>query len=349
MDKIKQFPQGKVFCHFCHASLEYILGDILKTLGITVVKSNNDRAHLERPNIPGYTDKDFGEEIRSRLHSLQCRGDEFEGCNFIFVMNTDDFHHRTAYYATFKPVIVYIFGQHTDLQLAEFAGKMNNQIDKGVQPNIFAVCYGRREHDFLKARLYDQVKHHLYYIRFAQRQELYYPWKLKRAPERLPFVYTSSNSIQNRGDQCGWPQLKQLRTQLPHLLSGHETEAVGGMGRISFDHLRQLYWTCGAYVTFPAWPAPMVMNMQEAMLSGAPTAMFDNGQGAAEEGLFNDGVGCLSSSVEGLYSYCKRAITDKAFQEEQSARCQQRAAEFFDFDRNIHYWVELFNEMSKLW
>lgn len=343
---IKQFPRGKAFCWFAHASLEYDLADILKTLGIAVVKANNDREHKERPCIPGYNDMDFGDDIRGRLQSMTCRAEDFEGTNFIFLMNTDKFHHQVAYLSQFKPVILYLFGQHLDLQLDEFAGKMNKQIDLGQNPNIFTVCYSKREYDYLMPRLYREVQHHLYHIRFAKRLEDYSP---PSGFERLPFVYTSSNSIQNRGDQCGWPQLKEIRTKVPHLLSGHETDQVGGMGRISFDHLRKLYWTCSAYVTFPAWPAPLVMNLKEAMLAGAPTAFYDNGRGAADEGLFNDGVGCLSNNVDGLVSYCKRALTDRQFRIEQSAMCQDRAIQFYDFKRQIHRWVELFNEMEKLW
>lgn len=345
---IKQFPQGRMFFHSCHASLEHDLSDVFRTLGLKVVKANNDRSHVERPCIPGYNDMDFGEEIRGRLMSMTCRPEDFDGCNFIFAMNTSDFQHRISYYATFKPVILYLFGQHTDLQLDEYAGKMNNQIDRKVAPNIFTVCYGKREHDYLAARLYSQVKHHLYYIRFAKRVE-HYTYRLNGDEGRLPFVYTSSNSIQNRGDQCGWPILKELRTKFPHLLSGHETEAVGGMGRISFDDLRRLFRLCSAYITFPAWPAPMVMNVMEAMMSGAPTAFYDNHRGAAEEGLFNDGVGCLSSDPEGLRSYCQRTLSDKSFREDQSRLCHARACEFFDFNRNIGHWVQLFEEMSKLW
>lgn len=340
--------------HSVHASLEHDLGDVLRELGITVVKANNDREHTERPNIPGYTDMDYGDELRARVNTMSCRLEDFDGTNFIFLFNTDDVQHRVAYMAKFRPVIVYLFGQHTDIQLAEFAGKMNVQWEKKGTPNIFAVCYSKVEYDFLKPRLCTEIHQHLFHIRFAKRLEHYAPWYHGiihpiPKPMRLPFVFTASNSIQNRGDQCGWPQLQMVRGKLPHILTGHETEAVQGTGRVTFDELRQLYWTCGAYVTFPAWPAPMVMNMMEAMLSGCPTAFYDNGRGAKEEGLFNDDVGCLSSDVNSLIEYCKRCLKDKGFQKEQSEKCQQRAIEYFEFSRIIPQWQALFSEMQTLW
>lgn len=357
---IQQFTKGKCFCIFCHASLEWEIADILKTLGIKVVKANNDRQHSERPCIPDYTDMDFGDPLRERIRTATCTPEDFADVNFIFMMNTDKFQHVVPHLATFKPVILYLFGQHTDTQLAEFAGCMNVQWEKGLQPNIFTVCYARREFEYLESRLASEVKNHLRYIRFSKRLEHYYPWKvpalsgtinqwLAYAPNRLPFVFTACNSIHNRGDGCGWAELSMIRHRLPHILCGHETEQVGGTGRIPFEDLKRFYWTCGAYLSFPAWPAPLVMNCFESMMAGCPIAFLDNGRGAADEGLFDNGVGCLSTSPNDLYEYCKRAITDKGFQKEQSERCQQRAIEFYEFSRNIKHWVSLFEEVEKFW
>lgn len=339
-----QFPNGKCFFFSCHASLEHDIGDLLRELGITIVKANNDREHTERPCIPGFTDKDYGDELRARVNTMSCRPEDFDGTNFIFMMNTDDLQHRVAYMAKFKPVIVYVFGQHMPLQLDELAGKINNQIDKGITPNIFVVCYARREYEYLKPRFYTELHRRLFYIRFAKRLE-HYSLNL----ERLPFAFTASNSIQNRGDGCGWPQLRELRTKIPHILAGHETEQVGGTGRISFDDLRKLFATCGVYLSFPAWPAPLVMNLFESGLAGCPVAFYDNGQGAADEGLFNDGVGCLSSDTSVLLDYCRRCLKDRDFRGEQSVKVQQRFTEFYEFNRQIPQWQALFSDMSQLW
>jgi hypothetical protein len=342
-----QFPKGRCFFISCHASLEHDVADVFRELGVQVVKANNACSHEERPCIPGYTDHDFTDDLRARVNTMSCRPEDFDGTNFIFLMNTDDLPHRVGYFAKFRPVIVYVFGQHVNLQLDELAGKMNNQWENKRTPNIFTVCYSRREYDYLKSRLATEVLNHLYYIRFAKRLSHYAPQGPKI--DRLPFVYTSSNSIHHRGDGCGWPLLKELRGRLPHLLSGNDTQEVGGMGRITFDQLREMFWTCGCYLTFPAWPAPMVMNLYESMLAGCPVAFYDNGQGAKEEGLFDNGVGCLSSSTEELYQYCKRCLSDKAFREDQGAKCQDRAIQFYEFNRQLPQWEQLFSELSKLW
>ena len=84
-------------------------------------------------------------------------------------------------------------------------------------------------------------------------------------------------------------------------------------------------------------------------MSGCPTAFYDNGRGAKEEGIFNDGVGCLSSDLGQLEEYCKRALKDKGFQKEQSEKCQQRAIELWEFNRQLPQWEQLFSELSKLW
>lgn len=341
-----QFPNGKCFEISCHASLEWDWGQLLKALGIQIVKANNACSHEERPRIEGYNDHDYPEDLRARVMTMACNESDFDGTNFIFLMNTSDLQHRAAYFAKFRPVIVYLFGQHTNLQLDELAGKVNNQMDRKLTPNIFLVCYAKCEFDYLKPRLYTEIHHRLFYIPFSKKLTDY---SGTSNIGRLPFVFTASNAIHRRGDGCGWPQLQQLRNRLPHILTGEDTDVVGGTGRIRFDHLRRLFLTCGVYLTFPAWPAPLVMNLMEAMLAGCPTAFYDNGQGAKEEGVFTHGVGCLSSDVNELYEYCKRCLKDEDFRKAQSALCQDRAIQFWEFSRNLPKWEALFSEMQKLW
>lgn len=375
--QVPQFQKGRCFFRNLHASLEWEQCDIFKTLGISIGRGNFDRSHTERPEIPGYNDSDFGEDIRSRLASRTLREEDFEGCNFVYAMNSSEFQHEIPHLAEFRPVVFHLFGQWIEIQLDEFAGKMNKQAEMGLRPNIFVVCYVKREKDYLQARLREELKKNVFHIRFAKRPEIYNPWVVKdrcqkfqtagwgekeidkfnefigfhrKPPVRLPFVFTSSNSIHKRGEGCGWPQLEAIRNRnLPHILSGNETNEVKGTGRMSFDQLKTFMWSCGAYVSFPAWPAPLVMNIMEAQMAGAPVAFYENARGCAEEGMFDGEVGCLSSDVEALYGFCERCVKDSDFRERQSKLSIERAMELYDFNKVIHQWAEVFQEVSKFW
>lgn len=366
---------GSVFVHSCHASLEYDTSRVLQHIGLTVPRSNSDRGAFERPAVIGYNDQDFGEEIRGRVQSLTCREEDFEGCDYILMFNPADFHMRLLHFAQFRPTVMILHGQWIERQLDELAGAMNKLVEEGKPCRGWIACYTRREETELLKRLRSDLHGHVRHIRYAKDFAEYYPWKdpetfrrYKEAindalftgntkhrelkvqefsPARMPFIYTSVHSMKERAEACCYEQWKQIVKDLPHLFSGRRSEEDGGMGLITFMEQRQLYRTCGVYVSVPAWPAPWVLNANEAMCSGAPIAYFDNDRGIAEEGIFDNDVGCCSKDPAKLREYTIKCLKDEGFRAEQSAKVLARSIEFFDFETQCGKWVSLFNDMAK--
>jgi hypothetical protein len=346
--------KGNVFYNSCHASIEFDQCSIFKHLGMKVVKGNLDRSHEERPAVKGYNeDQDYGDTIRNHVDNLACVEEDFSGCDMVFMINPADFQHRAPHFAKFRPTCMFLNGQWVPRQLDELASQINGQMDRGEQPRIWVAVYTKVEENYLRPRIHTELQSRIHHIRFAKKFEDYYPWltgtQPTPAPERKPFIYTTCNDIQNRGNSCNWTELQEIRRDLPHVLSGRNTNNVGGQGLIPFDQLRQQMRECSGYLGVPCWPAPLVLNIVEAMMCGAPVAFYDNGQGVAEEGIFNDEVGCCSSEIEGLRSFLKRCLSDHSFREEQSQKSLQRASEFFDFNKQVEKWRVLFKQMSELW
>lgn len=333
--------KGRIFYNSCHASIEHDFCLIWKHLGMTIAKGNMDRSFEERPPIEGYSGVDYGDDIRGRVDSLTCREEDFDGCDMIFMINPADFQNRIGHFAQFRPTCMYLNGQWIPRQLDELASKINGQWDRGEQPRIWVAVYTKREEAYLRARTHTQLQDRIHHIRFAKRFEDYYPWKFGAEgspPERKPFIYTTCNDIHNRAEACNWSEYQEVVKDLPRILSGRNTNHVGGQGLVPFDQLKQQMRECSGYMGVPCWPAPLVLNVVEAMMSGAPVAFYDNGQGVAEEGIFEDGVGCCSKDIAGLRSFLQRCLNEPSFRDDQSAKSLQRASELFDFNKQVEKW-----------
>lgn len=343
---------GKVFMHSVHASLEHDMAQIFQALGMPIIKANMNRSYEERPEIPGWTGIDYGDEVRNRVDNLACVKEDFDGCDVAFIMNPSDFHWRVKHFSALaKSVVCYANGQWVDLQMDELAGTINGQWDRKEQCNIWVAVYSKVEENYLRARVHTQLQERIHHIRFAKKFSDYAPWiELgEKAPARGDYVYTTCNDIHRRGESCNWAELQQVVKGFPHILSGRNTQEVGGRGLVSFDEMRQRMRGCSVYAGVPCWPAPIVLNMVEALMCGAPVAYYDNKRGVAEEGIFDGGVGCCSHDIQGLRSFLRRCLSEPSFREDQSALSFQRAKEFFDFDKQVEKWRTLFTQMATLW
>jgi len=342
---------ARIWFNSFHSSIEYDLVSVMKHLGMTIVTGNMDRSFEERPDIPGWRGFDFGEEVRGRMHTMTCIESDFAGCDMIFMGNPSDFHHRIAHYAKFRPVCMYLWGQWLDNQVDELAGKINGQLDRGEQPNIWVATYSKVEEEYLRPRVYKQLQDRIHHIRFCKKFEDYAPWVLNgdKPPERHNHIFTTVNDFHSRGKACNLDEWQECVQGLNHRLAGRNSEQLGGLGLIPFDQLKQEMAGCAAYMGVPAWPAPLVLNFAEAMMTGAPVAFYDNGRGAAHEGIFDNGIGCCSADVSGLRSFLQLCLKDKTFQQEQVGKSIERAKEFFDFEKQVLKWRDLFNQIKELW
>lgn len=339
----------KVFINGVHAGAEYDFGLVCKHFGIECVAGNSSEPkedHLRiKPRIPGWEIPQISEETLSSITKLECNGDEFKDADFIFIVNPADFQERMPYFSGFKPVIMYLSGQWISSQLLKLIDYMNHQYESAQICNIAVCCYSKAELTFLKHELRPELHGRVGYVSFFKKLEEY---PFGQWDRREHFVYTSTHSPHRRGKfgkDAMFPEWIQVAKKFDIILSGMGTEDIGGLGCLPFEELVHRYQTCRCYVTVPAWPAPLVINLAEAMLCGAPVAFFDNDGGAQGEGIFEGNVGCLSSDPEVISRYVAECLASDDFCEEQSELCAAKARDMFDFDKNVTVWGSVLDSL----
>ena len=105
---------------------------------------------------------------------------------------------------------------------------------------------------------------------------------------RLPIAYITCNSVERRGEGCGWSTLNSMMGDmgLPIILSGKETETLRrGIGELDYEGMKSMYRNARCFVSLGTQPAPLVLTQIEAMVTGCPVIVLDNGCGIADEGL----------------------------------------------------------------
>lgn len=336
----------RVFYNSPHASIEYDMALIYEYLGMTITRGNLSRDNEERPTHPLILSSEEPSEECKQRHRvdgpLDFLEEDFKDCDVIQIINPSDFQRRVVKYSEFRPAVVYINGQWIDNQLNELAGSINKLYEEGKRVPVWIAVYSRREYNYLFNRIHTEIRHHLHHIRFAKRKEDY---EFVSGDDRLSYAYTTCHSIHHRGGACNYEELKAATEPFPWLLSGRHTEEIGGMGLISFDEMRFYMSHCGVYVGVPCWPAPIVLNVIEAMFTGAPVTYHENQRGMAEEGLF-EGVGSLTYETGAHRNFIRNCLRDKSFRSDQSHLSRKRAIQFFDFPQQADKWGELFKQIQ---
>ena len=317
----------------CHASLEYYMCQIFDRIGVSIPLYDMDFANDERPARLGV---EADEELRLRVshnhYNLLWKKSELDDIDFIYLMNATDVYSSARYYAQFgKPVIVHLFGQYNNW----FVKMM---IDCVVEcENVFLVCYSVTEHRMYYAFTADepQARSRILYIPFGLDKDEFLGWagKDKR-------IYTSAIEYPTR-ICCHHEVYKEIVDGFPTVLSGRGTQGVGGLGKVSYNELRNNYKSFRVYLTTGTEPAPYTLTPLEAMMTGCPTAIWDNYCGIVNEDILSQGVGCVSSDITVIREYLQKVLDDDNYAEEQSKLVRKRAIDKFDMDIISNLWKEL--------
>ena len=258
----------KVFIESCHAALEFDQAIMFRMMGHSVA-GNFDVGSKQRPKIVGVTDKSY--DIRSAyadadmlvLH--QC-----ENYSNVFKVSCEEMGKR--------PVILTYFGQGCDEQHQHTAAIL------ATMSNAYCVCYSRKEERMFERLGVPKDKYRM--IRFGKVMEDFCEhggWN-----GRLPIAYITCNSVERRGEGCGWSTLNSMMGDmgLPIILSGKETETLRrGIGELDYEGMKSMYRNARCFVSLGTQPAPLVLTQIEAMVTGCPVIVLDNGCGIADEGL----------------------------------------------------------------
>tara|TARA_Y100000310_G_scaffold249502_1_gene255570 strand:+ start:2917 stop:3867 length:951 start_codon:yes stop_codon:yes gene_type:complete len=311
------------------------MSKMFQMIGVKCPYSDMDVGNPERPHIKGYREVSGQQQRTNSKHwNRMWQQKDFKGIDFIYMMNFGDVDEHARYYAQFRlPIFVHLFGQYNIRLIC-------NLIDAGIEhDNIFLVCYSKTEMGIYHKVSFDHkgFRSRIHYIPFALDPDEFDNWDGSK-----PKVYTTCNDFQNR-QSCNFPVYQDIVKDIPHVFSGRNTEEVGGIGLQSYDDLKSNYQAYRMYLSMGTIPAPYTLTPLEAMMTGCPTAIYDNGMGISDEGILsNDGtVGIVSNDLVVLREYIQRTIDDKAFADDQSNKVRARAMSLFHLQAVAKQWKEL--------
>jgi len=261
----------KLFIHSVHSILEYDQAQMFLGLGYGV-RGRFDVYHTQRPKLPGVTDRIAIPAGADVILVHQCR-------KYADVVKN--------YALTAKPVVALLFGQGNpegDARLACHARRY---------PNIHVVCYSRKEHEMMAGLAVPASRLHL--IRFGKSLQEFGLGHSWLGADETCFV--PCNRLAERSYACGWNLVQELiREGLPLRISGIGSETMsGGLGDLPYDVLLAQYRNSRCTLCVGTVPAPYTLAFVEAVCSGSPVVVLDNGCGITEEGF---GVQIVRSASE---------------------------------------------------
>jgi glycosyltransferase involved in cell wall biosynthesis len=102
-------------------------------------------------------------------------------------------------------------------------------------------------------------------IRFAKDPADWYGWTGEDA-----HVANLTQHLAQRGDACGYPFWREATKGLPVAPAGPGSEAIGGLGSLSYDEMRAYLRRSRVYLYTGTQPASYTLGLIEAMMTGVP-------------------------------------------------------------------------------
>lgn len=337
----------RIFLHSTHASQEYDLVKMWVRDGHKVT-GVFDCYSRQRPKILGITDPDSipGREkgiiqdelvetqqwsdVVERDRNLATTSKDFRDIDWYILMETAERWKRASHYARMGlHVAIQCFGQESDDEDARLVPVLKEY------PNLHLVCYSPQIVDRYIAK---GISHkQLHTIRFGIYPEEWQPWI-----GDLQIALCAHNSIQLRGEGCGWIYYKGISELLPFVLLGKDTEKVGGFGEQHYRALQWWYKRALCYVSMGTKPAPYTMTPIEAMMSGCPLIFWDNGHGIREEEWASSFL--VSSDIQEVRNQVAMILDGKIDARILSETSTATALKYFDAHKIAKQWTKFFKE-----
>lgn len=245
-----------IFIQSCHASLEYDQARMFNDLG-----------------YPVFGDFDIGSTQRKKISGVTDRSSKMEDFGLILLHQVPDYTLvMEGLLMRGKRVVLSSFGQSDTWKYVAIGGLCQ------TYRHAYVAAYS--EKDYRLHLHHGCPKEKLRLIRFGKYLSDFEPWigDGKHA-------YVAGNDIHNRGHGCGWEMLRQVREKVPVILTGKNTQDVGGFGEVTEAQMHEHMRHAPCFISFGTAPAALVMTQMEAWCAGCPTIIFDNGYGIADEGL----------------------------------------------------------------
>ncbi len=164
-------------------------------------------------------------------------------------------------------------------------------------------------------------------IRFGKYPGDYGPW----LGDKIAVGNITQNMAQ-RGDACGYGHWLEFTRGLPTMPAGPGSEALGGIGELSYpdmvDYLRHIR----AYLYTGTHPASYTLGLMEAMLSGVPTIAVPWMTGLNELNRLFEAPDILPRAPvpDAIPGYLRTVLEEPEMAARHGEDCRQRALELFD-------------------
>src|SRR5262249_50935520 len=139
---------------------------------------------------------------------------------------------------------------------------------------------------------------------------------------------------------CGWVHLEQLMKRIPILLSGNETQEVGGLGQIPEPEMRRHFSESAGFISMGTKPAPMTLGQIESECAGCPGVFWDNEYGIRNEEF----AAVVSTNTDDLIAECERLLDDESYRYKRHLSTMGNR-ERFSNETIVPQWQKLLEEV----
>lgn len=322
----------KIWINSCHAALEYVHAQTFQRLGHTV-SGLFDLGSKQRPKVEGVTDVRVPDEVHEANKVMAVTDEMMGNPDVVIVHQTSDFPERVARYASMGVhAVAVLFGQGSmdqHMRLAQYAR---------ASKKIWLAPYALKEFN-----MYAQMgvpAERMRLLRFGNARSDFDPNAWQGADE---VCFVPCNSIHRRGDGCNWATLKLLMgSGLPLVISGHQTEEIGGLGELTFDEYRDRLKRSACYLHVGTVPAPYTMTLVEAACSGTPIVAMNNACGLTAEGFDLD----MAMHADGAFKAITRILSESEHRRNRHEHSVYLAETMFSESSMLTGWENMFRNIS---
>lgn len=151
--------------------------------------------------------------------------------------------------------------------------------------------------------------------------------------------------LAQRGAACGYPFWQDATEDLPTRPAGPGSEAIGGLGQLEYEEMREYLQRIRCYLYTGTIPAPYTLGLIEAMMTGVPVVSIGQeawAQGVPWlEGLFEGGDLALmsASDPQSANRVMNRLFANEAWAIKVSELQRARAIDLFGMDGVKAQWA----------
>lgn len=187
-------------------------------------------------------------------------------------------------------------------------------------------------------------------IRFGKNPDDYFEWN---GNEKV--IISVVQSMQERGDACGWNIFSKISENLPCKLYGNNNQGAGKLWNgenLSYENLLSVYRDNRVYFYAGTKPASYCLNFIEAWMTGIPIIAVGPELGNGDENLYEVSElisygenGYWENDYENIVKKCKLLLENFELAKYISSNGRKKAIELFSEKKIQTQWEDFFSTL----